>query len=127
MHGYYTVNPNIIEHIKSSVLEGPAYFRFDVYTSFGKFWETGSPGDVYSASYGCDINNFVGGHAVLLMGWDDSKEAWLCRNSWCGEDSEKGPNRDCTFWINYYDVSELVYGVANVEAITYQNNQGRQF
>jgi hypothetical protein len=36
-------------------------------------------------------------HAVTLIGWDDSKHAWLCLNSW----GPGGPNRDGTFWLGY--------------------------
>ncbi len=122
--GYYTVNPNNTEHIKRSVLEGPAYFRFNIYTSFGYFWKNGSSGSVYSIP-AYEMDNFEGGHAVLLIGWDDLRQAWLCRNSWCGEKTiEKGPNDDCTFWISYHNVAELIYGVANVETVYYYNNPG---
>lgn len=46
----------------------------------------------------------VGGHAVALVGFDDTKKAWLIKNSW-GEDwGEKG-----FAWISYDDPS----GIAN--------------
>jgi hypothetical protein len=35
-------------------------------------------------------------HAVLLVGWDDAKEAWLVKNSWGEEWGEKGFG-----WIKY--------------------------
>ena len=38
------------------------------------------------------------GHAVLLVGWDNAKSAWLCKNSW-GQSA--GPNKDGTFWIAF--------------------------
>lgn len=37
------------------------------------------------------------GHAVTLIGWSDSKKAWLAKNSW----GTGGPNMDGTFWIAY--------------------------
>ncbi len=38
------------------------------------------------------------GHMVTLIGWDDTKQAWLCKNSW---GSTSGPHKDGTFWISY--------------------------
>jgi cathepsin L len=42
-------------------------------------------------------------HAISLIGWDDSKNAWILKNSWgtdwgesCGQNSEKG-----YMWIDY--------------------------
>ena len=73
---------------------GPSYFRYDVYDDFGRYWRTGNTGDVYRNV----SNNKRGGHAVLIIGWSDSKGAYLCKNSW-GETA--GPNNDGTFWIAY--------------------------
>lgn len=47
----------------------------------------------------------IGGHAVVIVGFDDAKKAWLIKNSW-GEDwGERG-----YAWISYSDPS----GVANL-------------
>jgi cathepsin L len=35
-------------------------------------------------------------HAVLLIGWDDEKQAWLIKNSWGEQWGEKG-----FAWIKY--------------------------
>jgi len=86
---------------------GPSYWRFDVYSDFDTYWATGAPGQVYTSQR---YNSYRGGHAVLLIGWDDSKGAYLCKNSWGGG----GPNGDGTFWIaysgHYYN---LHFGMAN--------------
>ncbi|RLC75193.1 MAG: hypothetical protein DRI61_15320, partial [Chloroflexi bacterium] len=108
---YYTVDTSDIGEMKASLMEdGPAYFRFDVYDDFLDFWDNASPGDVYTNASG---STYQGGHAVLLIGWDDSKGAWLCKNSW-GENA--GPNGDGTFWIAYSGhANDLNFGMANVE------------
>ena len=55
-------------------------------------------GDVFNECAAGDIN-----HAVTLIGWDDTRQAWLIKNSWgtgwgdtCGYGSERG-----YMWIAY--------------------------
>ena len=93
---------------KSSLYDdGPSYWRYDVYSDFYTYWDHGKPGDVYVNKGG----GLLGGHAVLLIGWDDDKEAYLCKNSW-GETG--GPNGDGTFWIAYTGhTRDLGFGMAN--------------
>ena len=93
---------------KSSLYnDGPSYWRFDVYSDFYTFWNTASPDEVYVHSLG----SYEGGHAVLLIGWDDNKGAYLCKNSW-GEIA--GPNNDGTFWIAYSGhANDLGFGMSN--------------
>jgi len=107
--GYYTVDMNNRDEIKTSLSnDGPTYFRFNTYTDFSTFWSTASSGAVYTNAGG----TATGGHAVLLIGWDDAKGAWLLKNSW-GESS--GPNRDGSFWMAYAGHSNnLEFGMANV-------------
>ncbi|KAI9205265.1 uncharacterized protein BJ171DRAFT_501600 [Polychytrium aggregatum] len=38
----------------------------------------------------------VGGHAISCIGWDDSVQAWLCKNSWGTDWGTEG-----FFWIRY--------------------------
>ena len=106
---YYTVNADSVADVKTSLYnDGPAYFRYDVYSDFMNFWNYGSPGEVYTQRTGARL----GGHAVLIIGWSDSKQAWLCKNSWGATD---GPNNDGTFWIHYYDHdTDLAFGMANI-------------
>jgi len=56
-------------------------------------------------------------HAITLIGWDDSKKAWLIKNSWgtgwgdvCGYGAERG-----YMWISYTSNS-IGYGAAWVRA-----------
>jgi hypothetical protein len=90
--------------------DGPTYFRFDVYSDFDTFWNTASPGAVYTHTTG----TYEGGHAVLIIGWDDTKQAWLLKNSW---GATGGPNDDGTWWMAYTGHSpSLNFGMANVDA-----------
>jgi len=115
---YYTLDTDNATEIKTSIFkDGPAYFRYYIYYDFFEFWETYSPGKVYkNADY-----SFQGGHAVMLIGWNDLKNAWLCKNSW---GATGGPNGDGTFWIAYSGhANDLYFGIANVSIITSASNQ----
>ncbi|MGE0085977.1 MAG: C1 family peptidase [Desulfococcaceae bacterium] len=82
------------EEVKVSVSQyGPGVFRYDLYEDFYDFWKHGSYGEVYVHTDDSEI----GGHVVSIIGWDDRKGAWLCKNSWGVE----GPNGDGTFWMAY--------------------------
>ena len=108
--GYYTVDMSNNDNIKASLLtDGPTYFRYDFYSDFYTHWSSAPPGAVYTQTSGTDL----GGHAVLIIGWDDSKGAWLCKNSW---GPSGGPDSDGTFWIAYSGhVHNLEFGMANIE------------
>ncbi len=98
---------------------GPSYWRYDVYNDFYTYWSNGNPGEVYVNQAG---STFQGGHAVLLIGWDDAKGAYLCKNSW---GATGGPNGDGTFWIAYSGhVNDLGFGMANfsLTALTCSSN-----
>ncbi|CAN0354638.1 unnamed protein product, partial [Ectocarpus sp. 4 AP-2014] len=92
--GFYTVERNV-EAFKLSLLDhGPSYFRYDVYSDFQTWWNNPVSGIVYKQTQ----PNRVGGHAVLLIGWSDSRRAFLLKNSW---GATGGPNGDGTFWMAY--------------------------
>jgi C1A family cysteine protease len=95
--GWHTVAS---DQFKASLYsDGPSYWRFDAYQDFKDFWNTtGSAGDVYTNADTDEGNDFLGGHAVLIIGWDDGKGAYLCKNSW---GVSGGPEGDGTFWIAY--------------------------
>jgi hypothetical protein len=109
---YYTVNMSSRDEIKASLYnDGPTYFSYNVYSDFNTWWNSAGSGEVYKQSSGTRR----GGHAVLLIGWSDTKGAWLLKNSW-GETN--GPNKDGTFWMAYTGhAKELDFGMANVEIL----------
>jgi hypothetical protein len=64
-----------IEDVKAALQKGPLITTLAVYADF----ESYSSG-VYK--HVDDGNAPEGGHAVSIIGYDDSKNAWLIRNSW---------------------------------------------
>ncbi|MEO6204954.1 MAG: C1 family peptidase [Mycobacteriales bacterium] len=52
---------------------GPLVAAFDVYTDFNYYG-----GGVYKHTSGA----YRGGHAVLVVGYDDGDQSWIVRNSW---------------------------------------------
>lgn len=108
--GFHTV-PSTTEGFKISLHEdGPSYWRFTVYSDFYTYWGANSPGAVYRNAGG----TLEGGHAVLLIGWDDAKDAFLCKNSW----GTGGPNGDGTFWIAYDGhAHSLGFGMINFDVV----------
>ncbi|MBF0502216.1 MAG: fibronectin type III domain-containing protein [Candidatus Riflebacteria bacterium] len=66
--------------IKQALLTGPVVGGMDVYTDFFYY-----KGGIYQHVTG----SFVGGHAILLIGYDDDRNCWIAKNSWSpywGED-----------------------------------------
>ena len=77
---YYS-RPNR-EAIKSIIVnDGPLSVSFDVYEDFHDY-----SGGVYRHEYG----EHVSGHAVVLIGYDDSESCWICKNSWGRNWGENG-------------------------------------
>jgi len=108
--GWHTVSSS--QFRESLYEEGPNYWRYDVYSDFSTYWNSGSPGDVYVNAPGTTRR---GGHAVLLIGWDDAKGAYLCKNSW---GATGGPNNDGTFWIAYTGhANNLGFQMSNYDLI----------
>jgi C1A family cysteine protease len=91
---FYTIDRTNEAMKQSLVTHGPFYFRYDVYDDFYGYWSDGSEADSYLQKTG----SRQGGHAVLLIGWSDTRKSWLIKNSW---GPSTGPNKDGTFWIRY--------------------------
>ena len=90
--------------------DGPSYWRFTVYSDFEGWWDSAASGAVYVNGPGTTIE---GGHAVLLIGWDDAKGAYLCKNSW---GASAGPQGDGTFWIAYSGhYNDLGFAMSNFD------------
>lgn len=106
-----------IESFKRSLYEdGPSYFRFNLYEDFIPFYHKSEPGTVYIHNNG----EARGGHAVLILGWDDDKNAFLCMND-LGPDT--GPNKDGTFWISYdAHICDLSFGMVNFDIRISEDN-----
>lgn len=80
-----------IESVKAALQRGPVVTTLSVYADFMNY---------SSGVYKHVTGDMLGGHAISIVGYDDSKQAWIVRNSW-GEDwGEKGFG-----YIAYDDVS----------------------
>ena len=61
------------DEIKRALMEGPLNVGFTVYSDYRYY-----KGGVYRRSQNATK---VGGHAVVLIGWDDDDQAWIIKNS----------------------------------------------
>ena len=77
--------------MKQALQRGPVLTRMSVYEDFMFY-----AGGVYQHISG----PYKGGHAVTLVGYDDSEQAWIVRNSWGEQWGEQG-----YFRIKYNDES----------------------
>lgn len=96
---YRTVNHFNLRDLKSVLsLEIPITFGFSVYNSFmdSSVWNPAL--DIMPMPKFNDP--VVGGHAVLAVGYDDSKQAVLVRNSWGTNWGDNG-----YFWMPYRFIS----------------------
>jgi len=75
---FFFANP---EAVKEALLKGPLMTTMMVYEDF-LFYK----GGVYKHISGDQL----GGHAITMVGYDDSAKAWIVRNSWGEEWGEKG-------------------------------------
>jgi hypothetical protein len=95
-----------VEEIKKALCEyGPVTTWIDAGGTFGSYTK-----GVYDDDDDKDPGHKVGGHFVLIVGWDDKRGAWLIKNSWgadwgssCGaDDNERGaPGKRGYMWIKY--------------------------
>ncbi len=92
-----------VDAIKQAIVDhGPVSAAVCVNTDF-----QGYTGGVFNPTRPCRQIN----HAIVLVGWDDSKGAWLLRNSWGPDWGEDG-----YMWIAYgksqvgYSANYVVYG-----------------
>lgn len=71
--GYITSKEDIIENIKNAVYRHPVSASYTVYEDFSYY-----DGGVYEHVWG----DRKGGHAILIVGWNDEEQSWICKNSW---------------------------------------------
>jgi len=82
---------------------GPLVAAFSVYQDFMDFFTGNSdPGAVYRRSP--SPGQLHGGHCICVVGYDDTDQCWICKNSW-------GPNwaADGFFKIGYGEVGIDAY------------------
>jgi len=80
-----------VDSVKAALLKGPLVTTLNVYADFMTY---------SSGVYQHVGNDILGGHAISIVGYDDTKRAWLIRNSWGEEWGEKG-----FAWVSWDDTS----------------------
>jgi hypothetical protein len=95
----YTRIPDMAS-MKEALQYGPIVGAMPVYTDFF-FYKTGI--------YKHVIGSLVGYHAILIVGYDDTKGCWIAKNSWSDGWGENG-----FFNIQYNQISSFGYLLAGV-------------
>jgi C1A family cysteine protease len=90
--GYHRVDQSVYMIRAALAMEDPVVFGFSVYDSFMSL-QTADTGVVTVPQQG---EQFVGGHCVVAVGYDDNRRMILCDNSW-GE----GWGFNGSFWMPY--------------------------
>lgn len=71
--GYVTLEEADVENIKQAVYRHPVSASYTVYEDFYSYI-----GGVYEHVWG----EAQGGHAILIVGWNNAEQSWICKNSW---------------------------------------------
>lgn len=83
-----------VANIKAAVTNGPVCVGMDVYNDFFSY---------ESGVYEHVSNTLLGGHAVIIVGWEDANECWIVKNSWDDDWGENGyfriKWRDCRIGV----------------------------
>ncbi len=102
--GYYRVSDGVFDTVKHVLVNyGPVAARMYVYEDFKNY-----TGGVYSYESG----DFLFAHSVLLIGYNDSGNYWILKNSWGDEWGEDG-----FFRLDYkesalFNLSSIQSGIA---------------
>ena len=79
--GYVTSSEASVKNIKNALLYHPVSASYDVYESF--YYYNGGVYEPFTGEHiSLENDTLVGGHAILLVGWDDRDSSWICKNSW---------------------------------------------
>lgn len=70
-----------IQSVKKALMRGPVLTRMSVYEDF-----TAYKSGVYKHVTG----DFIGGHAVVIVGYENENKAWIVKNSWGKDWGEEG-------------------------------------
>lgn len=99
-----------IDGIKSALINSPVLASFDVYADFSNFFYY-HPGAVYRHD---QSSSYVGGHSVVIVGYDDSQQCWICKNSWGSNWGDNG----------YFRIAYGQCLIESMEDITVSVNSG---
>jgi len=79
--------------LMDAIQQGPVWLGYEVFADFVAYYVGGDPGTPYRRTGGASL----GFHAVLLIGYEEERNAWIVKNSW---GAETGPFGDGTFMID---------------------------
>ncbi|MCK5737835.1 hypothetical protein KAH55_01585, partial [bacterium] len=79
--GYVSMEYHNIDNLKAALLRHPVSASYTVYADFYAY-----NGGVYEHVWGAE----EGGHAILIVGWNDEEQSWICKNSWGPYWGDKG-------------------------------------
>jgi|GEM_PF-1378783 len=71
--GWVTLEEGQVENIKTALLQHPVSTSMTVYSDFYSY---------NSGVYEHVIGKQEGGHAILIVGWNNREQSWICKNSW---------------------------------------------
>ncbi len=94
------------DNMKEAILTGPVVGGMKVYADFC-YYKKG----IYKHLTG----NYLGDQAILLIGWDDSQNCWIAKNSWSSDWGDGG-----YVWIDYDGIRNYGYlyrGITVVEPV----------
>jgi C1A family cysteine protease len=87
---------------------GPMSATMPVYADFFVY-----SGGVYQRT----SNNYKGNHAIVIVGWNDTEDCWIIRNSWGEYWGEDGYARIPRSYIYYRYSARIVNGIKNYAPI----------
>ena len=95
------------KNLKDTIANGfPIVFGFEVYESF----ESEAVAKTGLVPMPTQADKVLGGHCVVIVGYDEAREVYICRNSWGNDWGDKGrfympvkyvedPNMAYDFWV----------------------------
>lgn len=89
-----------VDDVKRALIAGPLITSMRVYDDFYSY-----KSGIYKHQEGA----LLGGHAVMIVGWNNSEQAWIARNSWGTDWGEAGDFRIA--WDDISGVGGSFYGV----------------
>ncbi len=96
---YSVQSPTDIESIKLALITSPVYASMYVYHDF--YFLSSDPDYIYRHAWG---DKDPGKHAIVIVGYNDNEQYWICKNSW-------GPN-----WANH-GYFKIAYGECGIDEL----------